>query len=124
MAGRKFDAKLLPITSAVATVLLAGACSASGDVARLDVAVCRNAAGARIDDAYCARGTSGRTGGGAAGWYYIARGARVPAMGEALSGGYTTPRAGASYSRASSATVSRGGFGMSAHSGGGGGAGE
>ena len=123
MAKRTFDPRVLPITSAVATALLVGACSPSSDAARSDVAVCRNAAGVRIDDAYCARGTNGRTGGGADGWYYIGGGGRVPAMGEALSGGYTTPRAGVGYARASSATVSRGGFGMSAR-GFGGGAGE
>ncbi|MDR6849404.1 MULTISPECIES: hypothetical protein [unclassified Sphingomonas] len=123
MAKRTFDPRVLPITSAVATALLVGACSPSSDVAKSDVAVCRDAAGVRVDDAYCARGTNGRTGGGAGGWYYIGRGGRVPAMGEALSGGYTTPRAGVGYARASSATVSRGGFGMSAR-GFGGGAGE
>lgn len=121
MVDRKFDARLLPITSAMATALLAGACGPSQDVANSDVAVCRNAAGFRIDDSYCLRGGSGGSGGGS--WYYLSRGSTVPQPGGALSGGYTAPQAGVGYARASSATVSRGGFGMSA-GGFGGGAGE
>lgn len=122
MAKRTFDPRVLPITSAVATALLAGACSPSADVARSDVAVCRDAAGLRTDDANCVRSGGGHGGGGAA-WYFLSRGSAVPQPGQALSGGYTSPRAGVGYARASSATVSRGGFGMSAR-GFGGGAGE
>jgi hypothetical protein len=123
MAKRTFDPRVLPITSAVATALLAGACSPSADVAKSDVAVCRDAAGVRVDDARCMHGGGhGATGAivGAATWYYLSRGSMVPQFGQALSGGYTTPRAGVGYARASSATVSRGGFGMSARGGGGG----
>lgn len=126
MASRKFDPRLLPMTSAVATALLASACSPSADVAKSDVAVCRDANGLRTDDAKCARsgGGHGASGAilGAATWYYLSRGSMVPQRGQALSGGFTAPRAGVGYARASSATVSRGGFGMSAR--GGGGAGE
>ncbi|RUN76420.1 hypothetical protein EJC47_10600 [Sphingomonas sp. TF3] len=124
MAKRTFDPRVLPITSAVATALLAGACSPSADVAKSDVAVCRDAAGLRTDDANCVRSGGGHGGGGAivgaATWYYLSRGSMVPPMGQSLAGGYTTPRAGVGYARASSATVSRGGFGMSARGGSGG----
>ncbi|MFA6123949.1 hypothetical protein [Sphingomonas sp.] len=119
MARRTFDPKFLPITSAVATALLAGACSPSRDVANADVAVCRDAAGLRTDDAKCVRSGGGHGGGGAA-WYFLSRGSVVPQPGQAVAGGYTTPRAGVGYARASSATVSRGGFGMSARGFGGG----
>lgn len=123
MTKRTFDPKYLPITSAVATALLASGCGPSTDVARSDVAVCRDANGVRTADANCARsgGGHGANGAilGAATWYYLSRGSVVPAMGRPLGGGFTTPRAGTSYARASSATVSRGGFGMSARGGGG-----
>ena len=119
MAKRTFDPRILPITSAVAAGLLAASCGPSSDVATSDVAVCRDAAGLRTTDANCARTGGGYYGGG--GWYYLGRGSRVPAMGEALAGGSTSPRAGVGYARASSASVTRGGFGMSAHGGGGGG---
>ncbi len=117
---RKFDPRILPLTSAVAVALLASGCGPSRSVADTDVAVCRDTGGKRVDDAQC-----GRTGGHAAmagvAWYYLARGSTVPRLGEALAGGSTSPRAGVGYARASSATVSRGGFGSSAHASGGGG---
>lgn len=103
MAKRTFDPRVLPITSAVATALLAGACSPSADVAKSDVAVCRDAAGVRVDDARCMHGGGhGPTGAivGAATWYYLSRGSMVPQFGQAVSGGYTSPRAGVGYARA------------------------
>ena len=122
MASRKFDPKLLPITSAVASALLASACAPSQDRASTDVAVCRDAAGKRVDDSQCARPHHG--GGGAivglATWYYLSRGSMVPGMGQSLAGGSMIPRAGVGYARASASSVSRGGFGMSARGGGGG----
>jgi hypothetical protein len=118
---RKFDPRILPLTSAVAAALLAGACSPSQGIADTDVAVCRDAGGRRTADAECARGTNGRSGGGgSAGWYYLSRGSTVPQVGEAVAGGSTSPSAGVGYARASSATVSRGGFGGSAGGDGGG----
>ena len=118
---RKFDPRILPLTSAVAAALLVGACGPSQSVADTDVAVCRDASGKRADDASCERGGSGGHAAMAGfAWYYLARGSVVPRMGEALGGGSASPRAGTGYARASSATVSRGGFGMSAHGGGGG----
>lgn len=121
MTRRTFDPRYLPITSAVATALLASGCGPSTDVARSDVAVCRDANGVRTADANCARGHGGNGMNGAivgaAAWYYMSRGSMVPRMGQPLSGGFTTPRAGANYARASAATVSRGGFGASARGG-------
>ena len=114
----KFDPRMLPLTSAVAAALLVGGCGPGRGVADADLALCRDASGRRVADAQCGRGTNGH-GGGAAGWYYLARGSTVPRLGEALAGGSTSPRAGVGYARASSATVSRGGFGMSAHGSGG-----
>lgn len=128
MTKRTFDPKYLPITSAVAAALLTSACGPSTDVAKSDVAVCRDANGVRTADANCARsGTGHGMNGaimGAAAWYYLSRGSVVPRMGQAMAGGYAAPRAGANYARASSATVSRGGFGMSARGSAGGGVGE
>lgn len=119
---RKFEPAMLPLTAAMAGALLTGACSPSSDVAGRDLAVCRDGAGRRIDDAGCGRG-------GGTGFYYLGRGARVPAMGEPVGGGSFSPVRGTSYARASAATVTRGGFGASAEGGeggghGGGGAGE
>ena len=119
MASRKFDSRVLPITTAVAATLLAAGCAPSEDRAATDVAVCRDAAGRRVADADCARGTSGHGVAGAAAWYFLARGSTVPRQGAFVSGGSASPRAGIGYARASSATVTRGGFGMSAHGGGG-----
>ncbi|WP_353205586.1 hypothetical protein [Sphingomonas sp.] len=120
---RKFNPRILPLTSAVAAALLASGCGPSRSVADTDVAVCRDASGKRVEDVRCAR--SGGGGGGLAmagfAWYYLGRGSTVPRVGEALAGGSSSPRAGVGYARASSATVSRGGFGSSAHASGGGG---
>jgi len=107
----RFDATVLPITSAVAAAVLAS-CSPSAGRADRDVAICRDGQGRRLSDASCSSGARGGYGGG---WYYLARGSRVPAVGEAVSGGSEVPRAGVGYARASAATVTRGGFGMSAH---------
>lgn len=109
---------MLPLTTAVAAAVTLGGCGQSG-IARQDIAVCRDARGYRTDDSACTRRASGAHGGG---WHYYSRGDRVPQQGERVTGGYDAPRAGVSYGRASSATVSRGGFGSSAR--GFGGAGE
>lgn len=121
MAIRKFDPRILPITSAVATALLASACAPSQDRATADVAVCRDSTGKRVDDAQCSRhhGSGGAIAGLAA-WYYLSRGSAVPRVGEGVAGGSAVPRAGVGYARASAASVSRGGFGASARGGGGG----
>lgn len=118
MPSRKFDPRLLPITTAVASALLTGACGPSTDRATADVAVCRDAAGRRAADGNCARGAGSGVAVGAFAWYYLARGSAIPREGAVVTGGSTAPRAGVGYARASSATVSRGGFGMSAQGGG------
>ncbi len=112
---RKFEPVMLPLTAAMASAL--AGCSPSADVAERDLAICRDASGRRIADSGCG-GSHGGTG-----FYYLARGSRVPVIGEPVSGGSDTPRAGVGYARASAATVTRGGFGASAE-GGGEGAGE
>jgi uncharacterized protein YgiB involved in biofilm formation len=110
---RKFDRHLLPITSAVAAVFMAGGCSRGPDMAGTDIAVCKDQLGKRVPDSNC----GSRTGGGYGyGWYYIGRGGQVPRIGGAVSDGSSTPAAGKSYGRASASTVTRGGFGLSGHS--------
>lgn len=119
MPSRKFDPRLLPITTAVAGALLAGACGPSTDRATADVAVCRDSAGRRAADGNCARSNGHGVAAGAFAWYYLARGSAVPREGAVVSGGATAPRAGVGYARASPATVSRDGFGGSASGSGG-----
>ncbi len=78
-----------------------------------DLQLCRDQAGKRVDDRNCERG--GGHGGGLGGvflWSVLARGQRVPRIGERVIGGNLSP--GRSYARASEATISRGGFGRSA----------
>lgn len=108
---RKFEPSTLPITAAMAGAVLMGACSRPGDAAERDLAICRDGAGRRVADTGCGARMGGMGGGG---FYYLGRGARVPAIGELVGGGSDTPRAGINYARASAATVSRGGFGGSA----------
>ena len=111
---QKFDRRVLPITSAVAAALLATCCSRSPDIAEQDVRVCRDAQGRRVADRNCSGG--GGSGGGH-GWYYLGRGSAVARVGERVSGGSIAPSYGRSYSPASSATVTRGGLGLSGRSG-------
>lgn len=111
MKDRKFEGAVLPITASVAAALLVSGCGPSTSTANTDIAICRDSTGRRIADARCRAGGGGHA-------YFLARGTRVPAIGEAVSGGSANPRAGVSYARASAATVSRGGFAMSARAGG------
>lgn len=111
----KFDRRVLPITSAIAAALLATGCSRSPDTANSDVRVCRDAQGRRVEDSNCRSYHGG--GGGAFLWYYLNRGSAVARVGQPLSGGSTTPAFGKSYGQASSATITRGGLGMSGRSG-------
>ena len=113
---RKFEPAMLPLTAAMASALVG--CSPSADVAERDLAICRDGSGRRVADSGCGSGHGGM---GGAGFYYLARGSRVPAVGEPVSGGSGTPVRGVSYARASAATVTRGGFGASAEGGEGGG---
>jgi hypothetical protein len=130
----------LVLTSAMAATLIAlPGCSSSdddwnGDVyAQNDTAVCVDQNGYRVNDNYCDTRSYNGGGGGGHGWYYIGRGGRIPYHGDSVSDGRlgftgsSTPATGAVYGRAPqstamsrSAAVSRGGFGSSGRSFGGG----
>jgi hypothetical protein len=115
----KAKADLL-ITASVAAALMLYGCGNNPDwTAQNDTAICRDRAGNRVPDSNCdARSTGAHP--GFYGWYYLSRGGYIPAMGETVSGGRTSAVAGHSYAHApSSASISRGGFGASAHSFGG-----
>jgi hypothetical protein len=107
--------KLL-ITTVVSAALLAG-CSSSPTAddgsweTTEDTKVCRDKNGKRVDDINCEYGARSGGVGSAFMWLYLARGARVPAIGQALKGGSTAKAPGVSYSSASS--IERGGFGRS-----------
>lgn len=112
----KFDRRVLPITSAVAAALLATGCSRSPDTANADLRICRDNLGRRAEDYNCRSGGGG-SGGGAHGWYYVNRGSAVARIGQPQGGGSISPSFGRSYGEASSATVTRGGLGLSGRSG-------
>ncbi len=128
--------KQLVMTTAMAAGLLAlPACSSNdewkGEVyADREVAVCVNRDGERVRDDYCDddRGVGGSN---AFLWYYLGRSSAVPYYGDSVRhsryrGSYTPSpnvaygRAPASTSMTRSRAVSRGGFGSSARSFGGG----
>jgi hypothetical protein len=113
--------KNLMITTAVSLALLAGcntAPDAEGEWAEENVAVCTDKDGKRVEDDKCSQ--SARQGGsmipGIFAWYYLSRGARMPAFGAAAMGGSFKATPGASYR--ASASVMRGGLGSSARSSG------
>jgi hypothetical protein len=124
--------KQIFLTSAMAATL--SGCSSGNDwdgnvYARNDTRVCVDQNGYRVEDSYCGR----RIGGHGGGWYYIGRGARVPYQGDSINDqrhgfkGSFAAKPGASYSSAPSdanmsrsAARSRGGFGSSSRSFGGG----
>jgi hypothetical protein len=72
--------------------------------------------GTRVDDREC------RTGAAGFGWYYFARGARFPAVGQRVAGGTFAPPAGRTVARGGASTkggtVTRGVFGSSSKGGG------
>lgn len=82
--------------------------------------LCTDANGRRVPDENCGRSYSSH--GGFYPWF-IGRGAYIPPMGGVFRGGSTRPDAGTAYGRAAAFTartpsfgsVSRGGFGSSAH---------
>ncbi len=132
--------KQLGLTTAMAATLTAlGACSTaseddwdSGPVAQSDTRVCVNQNGERIDEDDCEGGRRHIYGSGV-GWYYMGRGSRVPYLGDSVRNsrykyvGSATPKAGVNYASAPSsanmtrsAASSRGGFGSSGRSYGGG----
>lgn len=124
--------KQLFLTSAMAATL--SGCSSGNDwdgnvYARNDTRVCVDQNGYRVADSYC--GT--RTYYGGSRWYYVGRGARIPYQGDSVNdrklgftGGYDA-KPGANYAAAPSeanmtrsSARSRGGFGSSSRSFGGG----
>jgi hypothetical protein len=132
--------KQLGLTTAMAATLTAlGACSPatdddwdSGPIAQSDTRVCVNQNGERIDEDQCEGGRRHSYGSGV-GWYYMGRGSRVPYIGDSVRDsrhgfvGSSTPKAGVKYGSAPSsanmsrsAASSRGGFGSSGRSFGGG----
>ncbi len=127
----------LAFTSAMAATLVAlPSCSPRNEwdddmIADRDTRVCVDQNGNRVDDDGCTQGSS-RFGGGM-GWFYIGRGGRLPYFGDNVRTqgsrfvGSAQPSAGTSYADAPagsrmtrSAAVSRGGFGSSGRSFGGG----
>ena len=132
--------KQLFLTTAMAATLgsLSGCSSPEDDwgndvVADRDTRVCVDQNGYRVDDDRCERSTHVHSGGGGLFWYYIGRGSRVPYYGDPVrdprygfKGSYF-PTKGVNYAKAPAATamsrssaVSRGGWGSSGRSFGGG----
>ena len=127
--------KQLALTTAMAATLSSlSACSSGNDwdgsYADNDTRVCVDEAGNRVDDRQCG---SHIRGGGYYGWYYVNRGSRMPYYGDSVNDpklgiqGSKTPVTGKSYASAPaqtnltrSAAKSRGGFGSSSRSFGGG----
>lgn len=133
--------KQLFLTTAMAATLtgLSG-CGSRGDdewggdvVADRDTAVCVDQNGYRVDDDFCDGDVNYRVHGGGHSWFYVNRGGRVPYYGDSvrdprlgLKGSYFKTN-GVDYARAPksanmvrSAAVSRGGWGSSGRSFGGG----
>lgn len=128
--------KQLVLTSAMAATLSSLAGCSSGDdwdgnvIADNDTRVCVDQNGQRIEDSRCNNRSTYRSG-HSGGWYYIARRSPVPYYGDSVSDkrfvGSATADPFKSYASAPSATnltrsaaVSRGGFGSSSRSFGGG----
>jgi hypothetical protein len=121
----------LKFTTALAAAVLAAGCGKSRDdadgwVAQTDTAVCTDRSGNRVADNQCARHTHA---GGVSPflWYFLARNAVIPPYGERVRGGSYARMPGRGYGFAPATTqvtragaISRGGFGASARSFGGG----
>jgi hypothetical protein len=130
--------KKLLITSTMAMTLAALSGCSSGDdwnedvIASDDTAICVDQNGTRIEDEECDK--SRYTNGGSRGsFFYFARGARLPYIGDSLRdsrykfAGYSKPMVGVKYNAAPSSTgmsrssaIARGGFGSGSRSYGGG----
>jgi hypothetical protein len=109
----------LKITTAVSAVLLAAACGSKADpnkswTASGNTAVCTDEQGRRVEDRNCAQ-NRGYVGGHHYGWYYMGRGGYIPGIGGYARGGSYSAAAGTHFTRAGAASISRGGFGSSAH---------
>jgi hypothetical protein len=127
--------KQLALTTAMAATLTSlSACSSGNDwdgsYADNDTRVCVDESGKRVDDSQCNNRIHG---GGYHGWFYVNRGSRMPYYGDSVNDsklgiqGSKTPVTGKSYASAPahtnltrSAAMSRGGFGSSSRSFGGG----
>ena len=122
----------LTFTTALAAALLATGCNRQPDWNdNNQAAICTDRSGHRVADSQCDRYAGGGGGGGVSPflWYYMGRSSAIPPIGGYAGGGGSYSRgAGTSYSRAPSggmesvashASVTRGGFGSSAHSYGG-----
>lgn len=134
--------KHLTMTTAMAATMLAlPGCSGGDDwnedvYASGDTAICVDQEGKRVDDDQCSKDRVHYSGGGGSSaflWYYLGRSSAVPYYGDSIRDkryaghGSYQPRPGASYAAAPastrmtrSAAVSRGGFGSSGRSFGGG----
>lgn len=127
--------KDLTITVGVAAALMTGACNSqpqdNGWTADKDTAICVDKAGNRVPDAQCPQQRHATAGsfGSPFLWYFLGRQSAVPYYGERVFGGSYAPTVGRNYFRAPAgsarvapagftrgASVSRGGFGSSAHS--------
>lgn len=130
--------KLLLTPAMAATLASLSACSSGdewseGAVADRDTRVCVNQAGQRVLDDECDERSSRYVRGSGSGWFYLGRGSRLPFYGDSVRDsrvgavGSSVPEPGRSYASAPastnmtrSAAVSRGGFGSSGRSFGGG----
>lgn len=129
--------KQLFITPAMAATLVSISACSSGDdwsegvVADRDTRVCVDQNGKRIDDDRCDTRSGGYIRGSNVAWYYLGRHSRVPYIGDSVKNGRYAgsyaPDPAKTYARAPSASnitrsaaVSRGGFGSSSRSFGGG----
>lgn len=99
-------------------MLTLAACS-NATKANQPTQICVGEQDVRVPESYC----EDRNGGGSHfyRWYYFSRGGSIPYMGNRAFGGSPYPSGGGTYSRAPSASVSRGGFGSSVGVGGAGG---
>lgn len=97
----------LVITTAVASAFLTG-CAGNSKAKTENAQICADSNGIRAEDENCDNRRNPRVAGFYA-WYYISRGGKVPAMGDKISGGSFSPKAGQKYVKSGSAE--RGGFG-------------
>lgn len=116
MSHRRSTSVALGVTAVLAAALT-GCAPEDAD----NAAVCTDQALTRVDDSYCSEdytddGYNTRPHVGAFAWYFLPRGAGIPALGKkAIGGTATKPAAGSirSGTSADGGSVTRGGFGSS-----------